>query len=80
MTARRTTGRIAANQQLGDAVDAKKVKMIQSIQSAMQAARDAGDAMVEYLLETALAEALRPEREEITQAHQKAVPGSRSMH
>jgi len=61
-------------------MDPKRAELIQRILAAKQAATAAGDAMVEYLLETALAEALTPEREEIAQALGKAVAGSQEVH
>ena len=61
-------------------MDEKRGEMLRHILAAKQLAGEINDAMVEYLLETALAEALTPEREEIAQALGKATAGSREMH
>jgi len=61
-------------------MDEKRGEMIRHILAAKRLAGEVNDAMVEYFMDTALAEALMPEREEIAQALGKAVTGSRKMH
>lgn len=46
-------------------MDPKRAHMVLAIQQALAAARACGDVMTDYLLEMALQEALRTEREEI---------------
>lgn len=43
-------------------MDRKRAELVEQIHKALAAARAAGDAMCEYLLETALAEALAGEK------------------
>ena len=46
-------------------MDPKRAHLVLAIQQALTAARACADTMTEYLLEMALEEALRPERDEI---------------
>lgn len=51
-------------------MDPKRAHLVTAIQQALVAARACDDTMTEYLLETALSQALAPERQETA----KAVP------